>query len=193
MSFDGSGNYLVPAGTAAISGAVINASNYNALLTDLQTALTKCVTRDGQSPPTANLPMASRKLTGLAAGSVAGDSVRFEQIPTLAGLGGAPLEVPVLTQAPATAVALADSGKVYVASAAGTWTIPANASIAFAIGTTLAFINPNASACTISITTDTLTLAGTTSTGSRTLLQNGWATAIKVTATSWIISGPGVF
>lgn len=35
--------------------------------------------KDGSVNPTANLPMASFKLTGLAAGSSAGDSVRYEQ------------------------------------------------------------------------------------------------------------------
>jgi len=44
----------------------------------------------------------------------------------------------------------------------------------------------------IAITTDTLTLAGSTTTGTRSLAQNGVATAIKVASTSWIISGAGL-
>lgn len=42
--------------------------------------LSNCITRDGQSPATANLPMGGYKLTGMAAGSTAGDSVRYEQV-----------------------------------------------------------------------------------------------------------------
>lgn len=84
MSFDGNGNYTVPAGTAAVTGAVINSTLYNALLADLQTALTKAFLRDGQSAALANLPMGGFKLTGLAAGSSAGDSVRYEQVGALA-------------------------------------------------------------------------------------------------------------
>jgi hypothetical protein len=42
---------------------------------------------------------------------------------------------------------------------------------------------------TIAITTDTMYLAGSGATGSRTLAAYGVATAVKVTSTSWIISG----
>jgi hypothetical protein len=73
-----------------------------------------------------------------------------------------------------------------------TCTFPANASVAFPVGTIIPITNLNASNLAIAITSDTLTLAGTTSTGSRTLSQNGVATARKVTATSWIISGAGL-
>lgn len=37
------------------------------------------LTIDGTRSPTANLPMGGKKITGLAAGTVAGDAVRFEQ------------------------------------------------------------------------------------------------------------------
>jgi hypothetical protein len=45
---------------------------------------------------------------------------------------------------------------------------------------------------TIAITTDTLYFAGTGTTGSRTLAQYGVATALKLTSTTWIISGTGL-
>lgn len=80
MSYDGNGNYTVPAGTTAVTGTVIDSADYNALLADLQTALTKALLRDGQSAALANLPMGGYKLTGLAAGSNANDSVRFDQL-----------------------------------------------------------------------------------------------------------------
>lgn len=70
------------------------------------------------------------------------------------------------------------------------WTIPANSVVAFPIGTAVTFINQNgAGIITIAITTDTMRLAGTGATGSRTLTANGVCTAVKVTATEWIISG----
>lgn len=73
------------------------------------------------------------------------------------------------------------------------WTIPANASVAYPIGTAITFINQNsAGVITISITSDTMRLAGAGTTGSRTLAANGVATAIKVTSTEWIISGTGL-
>jgi hypothetical protein len=62
--------------------------------------------------------------------------------------------------------------------------------VAFPIGTAITFVNQNgAGTITIAITTDTMRLAGTGGTGSRTLAANGTATALKITATEWIISG----
>lgn len=76
---------------------------------------------------------------------------------------------------------------------ARTWTIPSNASVAFPIGTLVTFVNQNsAGILTISITTDTMRLAGAGTTGSRTLVANGIATAWKLTSTEWIISGVGL-
>lgn len=88
---------------------------------------------------------------------------------------------------------LADRGKsVDFNGASLTCTIPANGTVAFPIGTAIVITNLNASNLSIAITTDTLTLAGTTTTGTRTLAQNGMATILKVTSTSWLISGAGL-
>jgi len=76
---------------------------------------------------------------------------------------------------------------------ARTWTIPANASVAFPVGTVLTFINEHgAGVITIAITSDTMRLAGAGTTGSRTLAADGIATAVKITSTSWLISGTGL-
>lgn len=74
---------------------------------------------------------------------------------------------------------------------ARTFTIPANASVAYDIGTTLTFIN-DINTVTIAITSDTLVFAGSGSTGSRSLAANGVATAVKVDSTRWYINGIGV-
>lgn len=73
-----------------------------------------------------------------------------------------------------------------------TFTIPANGSVAYAVGTVLTFVNRSANNVTIAITTDTLTWSPAGTTGSRTLAQYGVATAIKITSTEWIISGTGL-
>jgi len=102
---------------------------------------------------------------------------------------------PINSQSIAYTLVLADAGKtIYHPSAdttARTFTIPANASVAFPIGTQIAFDNDSgAGALTIAITTDTLVLVGAAgSTGSRTLAAGGRAVALKVTATRWRISG----
>lgn len=73
------------------------------------------------------------------------------------------------------------------------FTIPANSSVEYPIGTAITFVNQNAAgSITIAINTDTMRLAGSGTTGSRTLAANGVATAIKITATEWIISGTGL-
>jgi len=72
---------------------------------------------------------------------------------------------------------------------ARTFTIAANSSVSYALGTVMQFINMSASAVTIAINTDTLTWAGTGASGSRTLAQYGVANAIKIGATQWLITG----
>lgn len=102
--------------------------------------------------------------------------------------------IPQNSQSAAYTLVLADAGgHTYHPSADTTariWTIPANASVAFPIGTAVTFVNDvGAGAITLAITSDTLVLAGVGSTGSRTLAAAGMATAIKVTSTRWLISG----
>jgi hypothetical protein len=85
MAFNGSGTYNLPAGNPVVTGTTISSSTTNTTNSDIATALTNCITRDGQSTPSANLPMNAKKLTGLAAGTSAGDSVRYEQVLLLVG------------------------------------------------------------------------------------------------------------
>lgn len=92
---------------------------------------------------------------------------------------------------------LADAGEHILHPSADTtartFTIPANIVVAFPIGTAITFINQNgAGNVTIAISLDTMRLAGAGTTGSRTLAANGVATALKIAATEWIISGVGL-
>ena len=105
--------------------------------------------------------------------------------------------IPQNSQSTNYTLVITDSGKhIFHPSAdttARTWTIPANASVAFPVGTSVTFVNQNgAGTVTIAITTNTMRLAGAGTTGSRTLAANGVATAIKITSTEWIISGVGL-
>ena len=104
--------------------------------------------------------------------------------------------IPQNSQSGAYTLVLADNGK-HIFHPVGdnnarTFTIPANSAVAYPIGTTLTFINMAAAAVTIAITTDTLTLSSAGTAGSRTLAQYGSATCIKITSTSWLISGSGL-
>ena len=102
------------------------------------------------------------------------------------------LNIPQNPQTGNYTIVASDSGKhIFHASgaAAATYTIPSNATVSFVTGTAISFINLSANPANIAITTDTLYLAGTGSTGTRTLTQYGTATAVKVANTTWIISG----
>lgn len=101
------------------------------------------------------------------------------------------------SQSGAYTLVLSDAGKHILHPSADTtariFTIPANSSVAFPIGTAVTFVNQaSAGVITIAITTDTMRLAGAGTTGSRTLAANGVATALKITSTEWIISGTGL-
>lgn len=116
---------------------------------------------------------------------------------TALGGTGNPLgyrNVPVSVQNANYTLVAGDAGKVIVATTPGgiTWTIPANASVAYPLGTVLTFVNYAGSSNTIAINTDTLNLAGSGATGSRTLSSYGVATAIKTAGTTWIIMGTGL-
>jgi hypothetical protein len=107
------------------------------------------------------------------------------------------LSIPQNSQSTAYTLVLGDSGKHILHPSADTtartFTIPANASVAFPVGTAITFINQDsAGELTIDITTDTMRLAGDGTTGSRTLAANGIATCVKITSTEWIISGNGL-
>lgn len=100
--------------------------------------------------------------------------------------------IPLNTQNGNYTAVLTDSGKaIYKASggAGETITIPANATVAYPLGTVLTFINNGGGTLSIAITTDTLTWTQDGTTGTRTLRDNGTATAIKVATTEWFISG----
>lgn len=112
--------------------------------------------------------------------------------------GGSPSVAPIPqnSRSAAYTLVIGDAGKHIFHPAADTsartFTIPANASVAFPIGTTITFVNEwGAGVVTIAITTDVMQWAGSGTTGSRTLAAGSMATILKITATKWIITGTG--
>ena len=77
-------------------------------------------------------------------------------------------------------------------TAAQTITIPANASVAFPIGSFATITNDSNQNWSIAITSDTMLWSPSGGTGTRTLAASGQATIRKVTATRWWISGSGL-
>lgn len=103
-------------------------------------------------------------------------------------------DVPANSQSGDYTFALTDRGKSvdYTGTGGNTFTIPANAAVAFPIGTVITVSNLTANNLTLAITSDTLRQAGLTATGPRTIGNYGVATMRKVAATTWIVSGAGV-
>lgn len=88
MPFNGSGTFvpLSPPDFPALPFTTILASQFNNNMNDIFTSgLTNCLTRDGQSPPTANIPMAGFRLINLGSATSDTDAVQLQQ--TLATRG----------------------------------------------------------------------------------------------------------
>lgn len=69
MSFNGAGLFLInTAGQPVVTNTVISSSVFNAFAQDIATGLSTCLTRDGQSAATANIPMGGFKFTNLGLG-----------------------------------------------------------------------------------------------------------------------------
>lgn len=102
--------------------------------------------------------------------------------------------IPVNSKSAAYTTVLADGGQlIYHPSTdntARTFTI--DGTVAYPNGTAITFTNMAATASTIAVTSQTMYLAGTGTTGNRTLAQYGVATAVKLDSSTWIISGTGL-
>jgi uncharacterized spore protein YtfJ len=174
--------------TSASTGAFTTLSTTGAL-TYGGVTLSNSVTGTGsmvlQTSPSLTTPALGTPTAGvLSACTVDGtDSVGFRN-------------APINSRSADYTLVLADSGKTIFHPAsdnnARTFTIPANSSVAYAVGTVVSFINLAAADVTIAITTDTMYLGGDGATGSRTLAEYGIASALKVSSTDWVISGNGL-
>lgn len=101
------------------------------------------------------------------------------------------LDVPSVVKSAAYTLAMTERGKSVDTTA--NVTIPANASVAFPVGSTVVVTNTSGSAISILAASGvTLRLAGTTSTGTRTLAGYGQATLRKTAADVWVSSGMGL-
>lgn len=106
-------------------------------------------------------------------GTVAANTLGFRGLPVVVTTG--------------KTLELSDQGKTVYTS--GNIIIPANAAVAFPVGTAIAVSNSTNATVTISITSDTLRQAGTTNTGTRTLAVYGDAVLKKLEATVWRVIG----
>jgi hypothetical protein len=79
--YNGSGTFSLVAGNPVVTGTTISSTWANNTLSDIASnGLTYALTKDGQTTPTANIPMGSFKLTGLGAGTSLTDSATLQQV-----------------------------------------------------------------------------------------------------------------
>lgn len=131
MARNGSGTMSIPYNDFTPL-TTINSSQVDANNATIVAEITNSIARDGQSPPTANLPMGGFKLTGLGNGAVASDSVTLGQVQsaafhwvgTVGGTGDA------ITLSPSPAIAAYAAGQVFrfISSADNTGAVTINIS-----------------------------------------------------------------
>lgn len=85
---------LYSPGNPVVTGTSIASTWANNTLNDIATGLSTCMLKDGTQTITANIPMSSFKLTGLANGSASSDSAAFGQIGTAISLAAIQIGTP---------------------------------------------------------------------------------------------------
>jgi hypothetical protein len=77
---NGSGTYVLPAGNPVVANTAISTAWANSTLTDMANALSNSVAKDGQTPPTTNIPMAGFKHINVGLATAPTDYARADQV-----------------------------------------------------------------------------------------------------------------
>lgn len=80
MPFDGSGGFDLVAGNPVVTGTTISSTVQNNTTSDFATGFETCLTINGQTLPTANIPMGGFRITGLGNASAVTDAARVSQV-----------------------------------------------------------------------------------------------------------------
>lgn len=209
-SSGGNAVIAIPAGSSAIVTCILTsgttAASWDAELSGFNAASGTGAVVLATSPSLSSPTLTTPSLGVATATSINGTTIPSSAtlltststtVPTAANATSASqfgfMGLPQVSTATGLSLTAAHAGKhIYTTATGQTHTIPANGSVPLEIGTTIVFINPAAVSTSIAITTDTMYLAGTGTTGTRTLAAYGMATAVKITSTSWMISGNGL-
>lgn len=123
MADDGSGNFTLPS-APFVAGTTAVAADVNANFSDIATALTARVTRNGSGSMSGNLAMGTNKVTGLGAGTARTDAAQVAQLQDggaiWGGTAGGTADALTLTLSPAITAYAAGQVFRFVSSAANT-------------------------------------------------------------------------
>ena len=161
---------------------IITPSN---VLTASATATLTNKTISGASNTVTNLPLTSLSSAGASGNVLTSDGTNW----TSAAPPSSAVQFPQNSQSADYTLVLSDAGKQIFHPSSDTairsFTIPANSSVAFPIGTVILFtVEKNALGIRVKINSDTLTL-GNGLTGTANVAQNNSLMAIKVGPTNW--------
>ncbi len=147
MARNGSGQYVRVSGTPYVNGAVISEVTVNSEMDDIATALTGSLAKDGQTSPSANLPMATYRHTGVGSASALTDYARYDQVQ--------------------------NSAPQWLTSVSGADTITASASptpAAYAAGQTFRFVSAGANTGAVTLNVSSLGAKSVTKDGTTALV-----------------------
>jgi len=180
--------------TATTTPAITLTTSITGVLKGNATAISAAVAGTDYVTPTGTETLTNKTLTSPILGTPSQGVLSSCTVDGTNSVGY--LNIPQNSQSAAYTLVLADAGKHIfhpdTYANARTFTIPANGSVAYPIGTAITFINMTAAVVTIAINTDTMYLSSAGTTGPRSLARYGSATAVKITATNWLISGSGL-
>lgn len=164
-------NKTVALGSNTVSGTI---AQFNTACTDQDFATlagTETFTNKTFTSPVINGGTCDSTATILDTGTIAANSSGYRGVPSSANVSGT--------------LALTDAGKQLIVTT--NQTVPANASVAFPVGTVVEIFNNSAVAITVAITTDTMRFGALT--GTRTVAAYGSCFVSKKTSTMWKASG----
>lgn len=81
MAFNGTGTFSLETGNPVATGTVISSTVHNNTMSDIaNNGLSNCITKDGQTTITQNIPLNNKKITNLGAATLVSDAVRVDQV-----------------------------------------------------------------------------------------------------------------
>lgn len=130
MPRNGSGTYSLPSGNPVSTGTTISSTTHNNTMSDIATALTGSLARNGEATPTANQPMATYKHTGVGNASARDQYAAAGQVQDSSffwlGTGGGTADVITGSLTPAITAYAAGQSFYFISSGANTTNVTLN-------------------------------------------------------------------